>query len=199
LAPERALGPAAAILLIRHCQSTGQSPDAPLTPAGRDDADRLGDQLTRLGVDAAYSSPYLRARSTLAPLVSRAGIALRLDDRLVERRLAAVELPDWLEHIRRSFEDLDHRAPGGESLREAQARGLAAIADIAGRGHRLPALCTHGNLLSAVLISMDACFGFEDWRQLRNPDLFMLACEGGRPLSYERHGEAEFDSSPANA
>ena len=97
-----------------------------------------------------------------------------------------MDLPDWLEHIRRSFADVDYRAPGGETLREAQGRGLAAISEIAGRGHRLPALCTHGNLLSAVVLSIDARFGFDDWRRLRNPDLIELAWNSRGPVAFRR-------------
>jgi 2,3-bisphosphoglycerate-dependent phosphoglycerate mutase len=78
-----------------------------------------------------------------------------------------------------SFDDLDYRLPGGESLRQDQARGLAALADIASAGHRLPAVSTHGNLLSAMLCSIDQTFGFAAWQGLKNPDLFALTCEGG--------------------
>jgi 2,3-bisphosphoglycerate-dependent phosphoglycerate mutase len=174
------------LLLIRHCRSTGQRPEAPLTPAGTVDAAKLAVELDRLGVDAVYSSPFQRAHDTVLPFAQLKGLDIVFDDRLIERRLAAADLPDWLDHVRRSFDDLDYRAPGSESLREAQARGLAAMADVALQGHRLPALCTHGNLLSAILRSVDAGFSFNDWSALRNPDLFEIASENGRPAAYRR-------------
>jgi 2,3-bisphosphoglycerate-dependent phosphoglycerate mutase len=176
----------ATLLLIRHCRSSGPSPEATLTPDGATDAQELARRLDRLGVDAVVSSPFRRARDTVSPFARRKRLDIVLDERLAERRLASLDLPDWLEHIRRSFDDLDYRAPGGESLGEAQARGLAAIADIARRGHRRPALCTHGNLLAAILRSIDAGFAFDAWRALGNPDLFEIACDDGCPRSYRR-------------
>jgi 2,3-bisphosphoglycerate-dependent phosphoglycerate mutase len=176
----------ATILLIRHCRSTGQLPEAQLTAEGTADAALLAFELDRLGVDAIYSSPFQRARDTVLPFARGKGLEIVFDERLIERRLAAADLPDWLDHIRRSFDNLDYRAPGGESLREAQLRGLAAISDIVRQGHRLPALCTHGNLLAAILGSVDAGFAFDGWAALRNPDLFEVSCDHGRPSTYRR-------------
>jgi 2,3-bisphosphoglycerate-dependent phosphoglycerate mutase len=174
------------MLLIRHCQSTGQAPDAPLTAQGLTDAAAFAAELHAHAVDAVFSSPFTRARQTVAPFAERHGLKIGIDDRLAERRLSAEPRPDWMDHIRRSFADLDHRAPGGESLREARHHGLAALAEIAGIGHRLLAVSTHGNLLAALLHSVDPGFGFADWEQLRNPDLFRLTFDGGRPVAFER-------------
>lgn len=175
-----------ALLLIRHCHSTGQLPDAQLTAEGTAAAARLAPALEQLGVDAIYASPFRRARDTVAPFARRKGLEISLDERLIERRLASTALPDWLEHVRRSFADSNYKAPGGESLREAQTRGLAALAEIARHGHNLAAVCTHGNLLSAILRSADANFAFDDWQALGNPDLFEIACDDGDPRSYRR-------------
>jgi 2,3-bisphosphoglycerate-dependent phosphoglycerate mutase len=174
------------ILLVRHCQATSQAPDAPLTPAGTADAIKLRERLERLGVDAVNSSPFRRALETVSPFAEGRALIVRVDDRLAERRLANSPQDDWLAQIRLSFGDLDHRAPGGESLREAQSRGLAVLAQIASAGHRLPAVSTHGNLLAAMLRSVDETFGFAAWQGIGNPDLFRLSCEGGRPISFER-------------
>jgi 2,3-bisphosphoglycerate-dependent phosphoglycerate mutase len=176
-----------ALILIRHCESSGQAPDSPLTEAGVRAAESLADRLEALGPDAVYSSPYLRARTTVAPFAERAGLAIVEDARLRERVLSPTPLDDWLDHIRRSYEDMDHRpAPGGESLHEAQARALAAINDIMARGHRLPVAASHGNLISAILRAADPTFGFESWRALRNPDLFELSFDGRRLAGYRR-------------
>ncbi len=177
----------AKLILIRHCESSGQAPDAPLTEAGARAAVALTDRLDSLSPDAVYSSPYLRAKETVAPFARRAGLTIIEDDRLHERVLAAVPLDDWLDHVRRSYDDFDHRAgEGGETLRETQARGLAALTAIVRRDHRLPIVAGHGNLISAILRAFDPAFGFEDWRTLRNPDLFELTFDGVRPVSYRR-------------
>ena len=114
------------------------------------------------------------------------GAPVRLDDRLRERVLSEHELEDWLDHVRRSFAEPNYRAPGGEGLDEAQSRAAAALADIAAAGHRLPVVVSHGNLIAAVLRSMDAAFGFAQWRSLRNPDLFEVELEAGQPVRFVR-------------
>jgi 2,3-bisphosphoglycerate-dependent phosphoglycerate mutase len=177
----------ARLILIRHCESGGQAPDAPLTEAGARAAEALADQLAALAPDAVYSSPYRRARTTVQPFVDRAGLGIVEDARLHERVLSAEPLDNWLDHIRRSYDDLDHVAGhGGESLRATQTRALAALSDIVARGHRLPTVASHGNLISSVLRASDPDFGFEAWRALRNPDLFELEFEGGRLAGYRR-------------
>jgi 2,3-bisphosphoglycerate-dependent phosphoglycerate mutase len=177
----------ARLILIRHCESSGQAPDAPLTEAGKRAAVALADRLEALRPDAVYSSPYRRARTTVQPFAERAGLAIVEDERLHERVLSEKPLDDWLEHIRRSYADVDHIAgAGGESLRETQTRALAALADIMARGHRLPIVASHGNLISAVLRVADPDFGFEAWRTLKNPDLFELSFDDDRLVSHRR-------------
>ncbi len=153
------------LILIRHCESTGQKPDAALSQAGEVQALALVDRLATLTPDAIYSSPYRRAVATVSPFAERVGLRIREDARLRERELSLEPLDDWLDHIRRSYDDIDHRAAsGGESLRDAQTRALAALADIAGAHHRLPLVASHGNLISAILRTADPGFGFDGWR-----------------------------------
>lgn len=180
--------PAAKLILVRHCASTAQHPEAPLTEAGAEAAEALAEQLARLEPDAVYSSPYARAVATVAPFAIRTGLPIHTDDRLRERLLSVEPLDDWLDHIRRSFAEPAYRTPGAESLDDARERALAAVTEIAGRAHRLPILASHGNLISSVLRAMNPAFGFEDWQGLRNPDLFEVALQGGRPIAYVRLG-----------
>jgi 2,3-bisphosphoglycerate-dependent phosphoglycerate mutase len=174
------------LLLIRHCQATAQHPDAPLTATGIKAAEALVAWLRDLSPDAVYSSPYERAHATVRPFAVLAGLPVRLDDRLRERILSDHDLEDWLDHMRRSFAEPNYRAPGGESLNQAQSRAVAALADIAAAGHRLPAVVSHGNLIAAILRSMDAAFGFAQWQGLRNPDLFEVELDAGQPVSFVR-------------
>lgn len=174
------------ILLIRHCLSTGQAPDAPLAEEGREAAVALAETLTELGVTALYSSPYLRATQTLAPFSERAGLPVTVDQRLRERTLASVDLPNWREHIARSFVDRDYRAPGGESFNDVASRARTALSVIAAADHALPAAATHGNFLSALLHLVDPAFGYDDWLALRNPDLFAVQFSCDTILSMRR-------------
>ena len=178
------------LLLLRHCEAAGQGPDAPLTPAGAAAAERVASVLAAAGVDAIYSSPYRRAMQTVEPFAAQSGLAIEADARLREQTLADPPVADWLDHVRRSFDDPDHRAPGGESIREVRTRGLAALAEIAAAGHGLAAVATHGRWLAAVIETVDATFGFDDWLGLTNPDLYVAAFDAGNPVSAKRSPEA---------
>ena len=174
------------LLLIRHCQTNGRHPDTPLTEAGAKAAEALITRLRDLAPDAVYSSPYERAHATVRPFAISAGLSVGLDDRLRERVLSERNLVDRLEHARRSFADLDYRVPGEESLNQTQQRAITALTDIAAAGHRLPAVSSHRNLIASVLRSMDPAFGFEQWLDLRTPDLFEVELDAGRPIGFVR-------------
>ena len=132
------------LLLIRHCESTGLQPDAPLTARGEAQARALADRLAPLAPDLIVSSPFRRARQTVEPLAATRGLAVEIDERLAERQLAAEPPVDFKPAVRRSFEDFDHCLPGGESSQRAQARGRQALESILGRNARLPIVATHG-------------------------------------------------------
>ena len=174
------------LLLIRHCQSTGTHPDAPLSDAGAKAAEALIIRLRDLAPDAVYSSPYERAQATVRPFAISAGLSVGLDDRLRERVLSDRDLENRLDHIRRSFAEPDYRAPGGESLNQTMQRAIGALTDIAAASHRLPAVASHRNLTASVLRSMDPAFGFEQLLDLRTPDLFEVEVDAGRPVRFVR-------------
>jgi 2,3-bisphosphoglycerate-dependent phosphoglycerate mutase len=161
-------------LLVRHCESTGPPPESPLTARGEAQAVALAERLSAHPIDHLVSSPYLRARATIAPFAKRTGFPVHIDARLAERRLSAGPIEGWREAVRRSFEDPTYRLPGGEAGAETLARGSAAIQEVLGAGHRLPVLVSHGQLLSLFLHSIDAGFGYSEWESLANPEVILL-------------------------
>ncbi|MEO8603658.1 MAG: histidine phosphatase family protein [bacterium] len=178
----------ARILLVRHCESTAQHSEAPLTARGLVQAEALAHRLTPLAPDHLVSSPYLRARQSIAPLAQRLGLDVAIDARLRERRLGDEPIDDWRAAVRASFEALDGALPGGESSRVAQQRGRAALDDILAGAHRLPVVATHGNLLALLLTSIDGRFGYAGWESLANPDVFVVEVDAG-VWSYRHLGD----------
>ena len=90
--------------------------------------------------------------------------------------------------VERSFVEPDFCVPGGESGRETLERGWKALDEIMGRGHELPAVASHGQLISLVLHSIDPTFGFRGWESLTNPDVHLIERDArGRP-SFRRIG-----------
>ena len=169
------------LILIRHCQASGQEPDAALTEAGLRQAESLRDFLVGQPIDAVVASEYLRARQTAKPLADALGLDVQVDAHLNERVMSETPIANWREVLRESFKDPDLRGPGGESSREASERAWAGLNDLLRSGCRLPAVVTHGNLMSLVLHSLDATFGYDGWEGLSNPDVYLLeSAEPGR-------------------
>src|SRR5690242_3154619 len=95
------------LYLVRHCASTGQAPDAPLTEAGFAQARALATALPRGCVDRIICSPYKRAIQSVTPFAELNRLPIELDDRLRERSLNIRDSDAWREVLAASFEDLD--------------------------------------------------------------------------------------------
>ena len=174
------------LLLVRHCQASGQLPDDTLTETGFSQAEALADFLSGRRIDAAVSSAFKRARQTIEPFAASTVLTVRVDTRLNERKLSDSPLDNWREVIRASFDDLDTRAPGGESGREALERAWACLNELLDSGYSLPIAVTHGNLMSLVLSSLDPSFGYKGWESLSNPDVYLLQETEDDRLAFER-------------
>ena len=162
------------LILIRHCEASGQPPDAALTAEGIEQAERLKDFLADQPIDHVVSSAFVRARQTAQPLALSKGLDVNVDTRLNERILSTAPLDNWRELLRHSFADPDLRGPGGESAREALERAWAASTELLQSRCELPAIVTHGNLMSLALNSIDESFGYEGWVNLTNPDVYLV-------------------------
>jgi 2,3-bisphosphoglycerate-dependent phosphoglycerate mutase len=173
------------VVVVRHAAASGQSSDAALTTEGQRQAAALAGLLLPLGIERVISSPSRRAIQSTAPFCARAGLRVELEPCLVERVLSARDLPDWREHLRRSFDDPEYRVGDGESSRAAQERGTAVLRAALASGRRC-VLVTHGNLLALILRSVDASAGFDFWSRLSNPDAFIIHVDDRGPRGFSR-------------
>lgn len=162
------------LLLVRHCESSGQAADAPLTERGHAQAAALAVALARHPIDRVIASPYRRAVESIAPFARAAGLPVEIDDNLREHRLADPPIEAWRDAVARCFEDEAFRAPGGESGAETLARAWRAVDAARASGARLPVLASHGQILSHLLRAIDGRFGFEEWSRMTNPDVFRI-------------------------
>ncbi len=162
------------LFLVRHCETTGQEPTAPLTPAGHQQAIRLAEYFADQGVDLLVSSPYTRAQQSITPLANRLGLTVEIDDRLAECQLASPPIEDFRGTILQLFDDPDLAWPGGESRRQVTARGRGAIDAVFGRPVQTPVVVAHGLLMAFVLRSFDSRFDYPAWTGLTNPDVYGL-------------------------
>ncbi len=151
---------------IRHGESTynaegriqGQS-DPPLSELGRRQGEAVVDVLTRLPVDAIYSSPLQRALQTAQPLADAIQLDLRIDRRLMEVHVGVFQdqLRSDLEKLhpekmaRWRSGDPDFAFPGGETRRQLMQRGLEVFREIADNAHKQVVVVAHGGLLVAAI------------------------------------------------
>jgi predicted acetyltransferase len=173
------------IYLIRHCEAEGQPAEASLTDNGFKQAEHLSEFFRGIPIDRIISSPYKRAVQTVEPLAQRINLEIEKNDLLTERILSSQNLSDWLEKLRATFDDQDLKFEGGESSSEAKERILTVIEEVLNSEELNTIIVTHGNLLSLLLNHYNHHFGFEEWRGLRNPDVFLLKIENGT-ITYER-------------
>jgi 2,3-bisphosphoglycerate-dependent phosphoglycerate mutase len=189
------------VLLIRHADAVpfGIGPDAdddrPLSDAGRLAAAELAVELEPYQVTAIYSSPYLRALQTVAPIARARGLEVQQLADLRERRLSVGPVDDWRGTLERAWLDADFALPGGESGRAAQRRAIGTLDLLRSRhpdGGRL-VLGSHGNLIGLILQALEPDVDFAFHMAMPNPALYRLTHDGVRWRVMGGHGFAPID------
>ena len=164
------------IYLIRHAQSHPSTrlhySEWPLSAVGRIQAEKLGDLLPPLGIEALFSSPFARCLRTVQPFAGKAGFDVVVREDLRERLGAKEIVKDFQEIWLRSWDDFNFALPGCESSLDAQQRFVAAVKDIfAGHSHKSIGISTHGHVIGLFLNHLDCAFGREQAERLKNPDV----------------------------
>jgi len=155
--------------LVRHAPHAlqdrgllvGRTPGVGLGEDGREVARRLAGRFEGVALAAVHSGPLERATATAAAIAGRAGLPVE-----VAAELDEVDFGDW---TGRGVAELDGgdplwaawnvarsgtRAPGGETMVEAQGRALGLIERLRGRhprGQRV-VLVSHRDVIRAVLL-----------------------------------------------
>ncbi|MDM5234322.1 histidine phosphatase family protein [Lysinibacillus pakistanensis] len=163
------------IYIVRHCEAQGQPPESPLTEMGFTQAKYLSDFLSNIKIDRIISSPFLRAIQSVEPISKETNIRIEIDERLSERILSTLDLPDWPEKLKATFDDSELKFEGGESSKEAMNRIVNVVDEAFNREVENTIIVTHGNLMSLLLKNYDNSFDFDCWKNLSNPDVFVLS------------------------
>jgi probable phosphomutase (TIGR03848 family) len=167
------------VVLLRHGRSSsntggtlaGRSPGVELDETGREQARQVAARLAKLPLAAVVSSPLERCRQTAEAVVAARGTSpgVVLDERLVE-----CDYGEWtgqsLKQLARTkpwqvvqLHASAARFPGGETLREVQARAVEAMRDWDARlteEHGADAVwvaVSHGDVIKAVLADALGC------------------------------------------
>ncbi len=151
--------------LIRHGDYSqigrtlaGRTPGHSLNELGQRQAEAVADALAAVPIAAVVSSPMERTRETATPIAACCGVALEIDDGVVE-----IDFGDW---TGRSFESLrawegwadfarfrsTAQVPNGESMLAVQARAVAAVVRLRRLhpdGH--VAIVSHGDVIKSIV------------------------------------------------
>jgi 2,3-bisphosphoglycerate-dependent phosphoglycerate mutase len=159
------------IFIVRHGASADAVPGEPypfagkwsnpeLSPAGRDQAERIAERLAHERIAAIYVSDLCRTQQTAAPLAERLGITPTEDAGIREVHMGEWEGYVWRQRIEErdplALQMIDEQRwdilPGAEDPEGFAARVRAALARIADR-HRgeTIAIFTHGGVIGQVV------------------------------------------------
>lgn len=175
----------ARLIVIRHCKATGQEADAWLTETGIEEAQQLATFLESFSIQRIITSPFTRAIETITPYAIKHGLQVEVDDRLQERTLSTENMEDWLDKLEQTYIDLDLKFAGGESSNEAMKRVNEVVNELIKEEGDI-VLVTHGNLMSLLLHHISPTFGFREWAQLSNPDVYIVEQLNGQQLHFKR-------------
>ena len=85
-------------------------------------------------------------------------------------------IPNFLDVVKRAWQDFDFALPGCESSRDAQRRAVAVIGQLARMADRETiVVSSHGNLIGLLLNHVDARFGFKQWRAMPFPAVYLVS------------------------
>jgi 2,3-bisphosphoglycerate-dependent phosphoglycerate mutase len=174
------------MILIRHAESIPSrdlpESDWPLSSLGRRQAKVLGAKLGDAGIIKVVSSPYLRAVDTVRPLAERVNCPIAVCNGLRERELCSGFRDDWYDLIKKAWADFAYSLPDHESSFDCQRRIQECLADLVARYAGMTiAVCSHGNAIGLFLNSIEPCFGFAHWEDMKSPDVFWINWRNGHP------------------
>jgi probable phosphomutase (TIGR03848 family) len=149
------------LFLVRHGLTpitgqklTGRLPGFHLSEQGLEQAGKVGDRLADVPLKAIYSSPMERCLETAEAIAKYHKVKVETVDELTEIDYGAWQgkalstlskSKDWQKLRARPA---DFRFPGGETLREAQTRGIVALERLrAKHKDKAIAVCSHADMI----------------------------------------------------
>jgi 2,3-bisphosphoglycerate-dependent phosphoglycerate mutase len=162
--------------LVRHAHADWTpDEDRPLSAQGSQDAARVGKILREFPIDAIYSSPFRRARETIAPLAGQLSLSIHSEPDLRERKLGNETFENFFTAVEITWQNPSFAHPGGESNVSAQQRGITVVERLLEKHHTGNiVLSTHGNLMALILQAFDPSVDFLFWKSMTMPDVYKL-------------------------
>ena len=175
------------LILVRHGETENNASrvtmgrmDVPLNERGERQAAALAGALAADGrfgrIEAVYSSPLQRARSTAEAIAAKLALAVETLPELIEMDVGELEGHGYGE-VRERYADFmrvwasddlaDAVMPGGESLRQVQERALMALDSMLGRHAEGTVVAVTHNFVSLTLLCHALGMPLAQFRRLR--------------------------------
>ena len=180
------------IYFVRHAHSEfdiNNEERREISVKGKEDTERVTSLLKDEGIEIVYCSPYVRAIQTVQGIADYVKTTVHTDKRLREGWLAdadvVFEKPE--QAMRYAFENPHFRYKGGESVKDLQKRGIAALEDILQQyeGSRV-VLGTHGYIFTSILSYYDPIYNHDFWSKTTKPDIYKVTFQGHTFKDIER-------------
>lgn len=179
------------VYFVRHAQPNYENHDdltRELTEKGLQDRMQVVEVLREIPIHAVLSSPYERAVDTVQPLAERRGLPIITDTDFRERKVGDGWLEDFTAFAKRQWADFDFALEHGESLRQVQARNVAALERVLEQYHgKTIVIGSHGTALSTLVEHFAPGFGYEGFDRIRNimPWVVRFTFEDGNCIGVE--------------
>lgn len=159
------------VYFVRHAEPNYNNHDdltRELTENGLRDRALVTAFLEDKHITTVLSSPYKRAVDTVRDFAERHSLPITTVADFRERRVDSVWIEDFDSFCRRQWADFDYKYNDGETLREVQARNIAALSGVLRTyaGQRI-AIGSHGTALSTIVNHFDPAFGYEAFQTIR--------------------------------
>lgn len=179
------------VYFVRHAQPNYENHvdlTRELTEKGLQDRMQVVEVLREIPIHAVLSSPYKRAVDTVQPLAEQRGLPIITDADFRERKVGDGWLEDFTAFAKRQWADFDFALEHGESLRQVQARNVAALERVLEQYHgKTIVIGSHGTALSTLVEHFAPGFGYEGFDRIRNimPWVVRFTFEDGNCIGVE--------------
>lgn len=172
------------VYFVRHAEpdySVHDDMERPLTEKGRRDCALAEAYLKDRPISLVVSSPFRRARDTVAGLAESRGLPVVCADGFRERKITDGWISDFAPYAERQWTDFSYKLENGECLSEVRERNVAALGALLTQyPDRAIAVGTHGTALSTVINYYDPTFSYKDFQSIvgRMPFIAHFAFDG---------------------
>jgi 2,3-bisphosphoglycerate-dependent phosphoglycerate mutase len=186
------------VYMVRHADSPfclENERNRELSVQGKRDSEIIN-EIFNERIDYIFSSPYIRALQTIKPLADRLMIEPIIVKDFRETLWAGNEIiiTNFMETVEQYFSNHSFRLEGGESILEAQDRGVNALKKILLEHHGKTLLIgVHGNILTFIMNFFDPQYSFDFWKQLSLPDIYKLEFKELNLSNVERVWKPNFE------